>query len=203
LVVYYWFLQLTIQTNRIMKANSQIIKAALFLSIIGTFIAIVFIINKNEIIIDFYTSVLALIGSAIGFFIGFFIKKIANKTDRRKVFLSYNIHDTYFATKVKNDLKENHIIVFNENDIIKPGDVLNYELETYIKQSDVFIIIISKNTYKSKFLKGEIEIAKKNNKLIIPIITEGAEIPNFLNQYKVADFRINYAESIKELVSTI
>ena len=64
-------------------------------------------------------------------------------------------------------------------------------------------MIVSKATYKSKFLRNEIELAKKNKKAIIPILTEETEIPNFLSNYKCADFRQDYSSSIKDLIISI
>jgi hypothetical protein len=105
--------------------------------------------------------------------------------------------------KISSDLKENNIIVFNENEIIHPGDTLGKIIEDYIIASDKIIVIVSKTTYKSKFLKSEIELAKKNKKIIVPILKEEAEIPNFLSSYKFADFRLDYDSSIKDLISSI
>lgn len=186
-----------------MKKNNQILKIGLILSIIATIIAIMFIINKNDTVIDISTSILALVGSGIGLILSLLIKKVSDKNSKKKVFLSYNINDKEFALKIRNDLEDNSIIVYNENAIIKPGDTINKELEDYISHSDIMIVIVSKNTHKSKFLKMEIEIAKKNKKIIIPILKEEVDIPSFLNNYNAADFRIEYENSIKLLIDSL
>ena len=186
-----------------MKNNKQILKIILFLSLISIVGIIIYIINKKGTIIDFKTSFLALIGSGIGFGISLLLKQVSLKTDRRKIFLSYSLHDKDFALKLSSDLKENNIVVFNEDEIIKPGDTLNQVIKNYIIGSDKIIVILSKTTYKSKFLKSEVELAKKNKKIIIPLLKEDVEIPNFLSSYKIADFRHEYDKSIKDLISSL
>jgi hypothetical protein len=186
-----------------MKNKNLIVKLALSLSIIVTVGVIIYIINKNGTVIDFSTSLLALIGSGIGFGLSLLLKKASARSDKRKIFLTYNMNDKDFAMKISSDLKDNNIIVFNENEIIHPGDTLGKIIEDYIIASDKIIVIVSKTTYKSKFLKSEIELAKKNKKIIVPILKEEAEIPNFLSSYKFADFRQDYGNSIKDLISSI
>ena len=186
-----------------MKNKNIINKILLFLGIIVTVLIIIYIINKNGTVIDFSTSLLALIGSVIGFVLSLLLKKLNARSDKRKIFLSYNMNDKDFAMKISSDLKDNNIIVFNENEIIHPGDIIGKIIEDYIIDSDKIIVIVSKSTYKSKFLKSEIELAKKNKKIIVPILKEEAEIPNFLRSYKFADFRQDYDKSVKDLIGSI
>ena len=108
-----------------MKNNNQTLKIILFLSIIVTLGIIVYIMNKNGTIVEFSSSLLALLGSGIGLGLSFLLKKATIGTSKRKVFLSYNMNDRDFAMRISSDLKENEIIVFDENEILKPGDTLN------------------------------------------------------------------------------
>lgn len=186
-----------------MKNINLILKIALFLSLVVTVGIIIYIINKNGTVIDFSTSLLALIGSCIGFGLSLLLKKAFASSNKRKIFLSYNMNDKDFAMKISSDLRDHNIIVFNENEIIQPGDTIGKIIEEHIIASDKFIVIISKTTYKSKFLKSEIELAKKNKKIIVPILKEEADIPNFLSSFKFADFRQDYDNSIKELIGSI
>lgn len=188
-----------------MERNGWMLKALLIASIFITLVGIVFVINKNEKLINTMTSILALLGSIIGLVLSLILKNTVKgiQDKKLKVFISYNISDSDFASRIASDLKRNNIIVFDENEIVKPGDVIGKELENYISHSDKVIVVVSKSSYKSKFLKNEIEIARKSKTGVIPILKEDSEIPNFLSAYKPADFRIDYANSFDQLLASL
>jgi hypothetical protein len=165
--------------------------------------SIINIVNKEGKIVDFWSSVMAVLGSVIGIVLSVGIRKLYNKTNKNFIYITYNINDTEFANKLINNLKSDGYNIVKENDIITIGETLTKDKEDEIKKSKLFLVIVSSNMYKSKLLKDEILIAKKNNIAIIPVLKDDVEIPSFLNNYKLSDFRNNYEIAYKNLTQSI
>lgn len=166
-------------------------------------ITIINIVNKEGKIVDFWSSIMAILGSVIGIILSIGIRKIYNKTNKNFIYITYNISDTEFANKLITNLKSDGYFIVKENDIINIGETLTKDKEEEIQKSKLFLVIISSNTYKSKVLKDEVLIAKKNNIPIIPILKDDVEIPSFLNNYKLSDFRNSYELAYNQLIHNI
>jgi hypothetical protein len=165
--------------------------------------SIIIIVNKEGKIVDFWSSIMAILGSIIGILLSIGIRKIYNKTNKNFIYITYNINDTDFANKLITDLKNDGFSIVRESDIVSIGETLTKDKEEEIEKSKLFLVIVSSNMYKSKFLKDEILIAKKNNITIIPILKDDVEMPSFLNSYKLSDFRNNYKIAYKNLIQNI
>lgn len=92
------------------------------------------------------------------------------------IFISYSHVDTPFFDELKNHLsalRREKLIVINDDQSLRSGDVLNKEIRKMIIDSEVFLALISQNYFTSNycFIK-EYEFAMKNKKIIIPIILE-------------------------------
>jgi hypothetical protein len=180
-----------------------IIKIVLF-ALLGLTLAMIgYVIQRGAPVIDLSTSVLSLVGAGIGFLLSLLLKNLTSKKIKPRVFLSYNINDTDFARRLIKDLETNSITIYNENEIADPGEAIDDNITKHIRASDTLIVILSRNTMKTRFLKKEIEIAKESKKTIIPLLMDDIEIPSFLNNLKAADFRVNYKDSLHELLASI
>lgn len=162
---------------------------------------IIVILNKEKNIIDFESSFLGILGAVIGMLLGVFLSTSLLKSKKTRIFLSYNLNDKILADKIAEDLQNNGLSILRESQI-KPGENLRDVTEKYLNNCDLMYVILSNNTYKSKFLKEEILYAKKKKIPVIPIVTDESELPNFLSNYKIADFRTNYDEALKEIIPT-
>ncbi|WP_288983701.1 toll/interleukin-1 receptor domain-containing protein [uncultured Flavobacterium sp.] len=161
------------------------------------------IINNEDTIIDFKASILAIAGSALGVITSIFIKKFQNRLRKKPIYISYNINDKEFVNKLTEKLTEKGFSVLKETSIISPGDQMNNKIIETIKDAKVFLFVVSSNIYKSKFLKEEVLIAKHKGIKIIPIIKDDVELPSYLNNYKIADFRGDFEIAINNLTNTI
>lgn len=161
------------------------------------------VINNDDTIIDFKATVLAIVGSALGVLASIFIKKFQNKLRKKPIYISYNINDKEFVNKLSEKLIEKGFSVLKETSIISPGDQINSKIIETIKDAKVFLFVVSSNIYKSKFLKEEVLIAKHKGIKIIPIVKDDSELPSYLSNYKIADFRGDFENAINNLTSNI
>jgi hypothetical protein len=167
-------------------------------------IAIVIRVTNNEAtIIDFKATVLAIVGSTLGVLASIFIKKFQNKLRKKPIYISYNINDKEFVNKLSEKLTEKGFSVLKETSVVSPGDKINSKIIETIKDAKVFLFVVSSNIYKSKFLKEEVLIAKHKGIKIIPIVKDDVELPSYLTDYKVADFRGDFETAINNLTSNI
>lgn len=188
-----------IQINKMEKSK---IKEIGFLVLIMLIMAMVIrVINNEETVIDLKVTFLAIIGSALGVLASIFFKKIQNKYRKQYVYISYNINDSNFVNKLTEKLNEKGFSVLRENLVVSPGDEINGKIIGAIKDAKVFLFVVSSNVYKSKFLKEEVLIAKHKGIKIIPVLKDDSELPNYLSNYKLADFRGDFDNAINNLTS--
>lgn len=183
--------------------KDNIFKIIILITLCIILASIINIINKEVEIFNFWAGLTAVLGSIIGIFLSIGIRKLYNKTNKNFIYITYNINDTDFANRLIKNLEKDGFNIVKENDIISIGETLTKEKKDEIKKSKVFLAIVSSNMYKSKFLKDEILIAKQSNITIIPILKDDVEIPSFLNNYKLSDFRNNYEIAYKNLIQNI
>ena len=76
-----------------------------------------------------------------------------------KVFISHSSRDKNFVRKLKNDLQDNLIDTWLDEDEMFPGDDLMEKLIAGLDDSTHFIIILSPNSVGSEWVKLELENA--------------------------------------------
>jgi hypothetical protein len=108
---------------------------------------------------------------------------------RPKVFLSYSHEDRDTAEKIAKDLRLNGIDVWFDKWEILPGDSLIQKIfEEGLSGANAFIILISKNSVESKWVKQELDTAfiKRIEGItrIIPLIIGDVKIPIALSSLK-------------------
>jgi hypothetical protein len=108
------------------------------------------------------------------------------------VHLIYSFKDRVFVEKIRNVLTRNDLQVF-EIENLKIGASIIESIAQSIKNSQIFLFFISKNSEKSEFFSSEIalvlsEYERDQTKKIIPIILDNdVTIPPFLNQFMWLD----------------
>jgi hypothetical protein len=112
------------------------------------------------------------------------------ESPKLSVFVSYAGRDKELALLIAKIFTENNIDVWMDDFNIKVGDTIVSKIESGIKESDYFIVIISKNSIKSEWVKQEIELAyitnqDRNKPRIIPIVLENVpskDVPKLINE---------------------
>jgi hypothetical protein len=128
-------------------------------------------------------------------------------TPKKQIFISYAHQDSNFVDKLVSSLeKYSKMEITYDKKILTPGDSL-FDIFTAIEQCDFFLVVISKNSIQSKWVKQELSTAfirriQVGNITIIPLITDDAKIPPAISDTIYVDFRENFNEGLKELIET-
>jgi hypothetical protein len=109
-----------------------------------------------------------------------------------KVFISHSSQDKRFVRTLKNDLNENGIETFFDEDSLELGDSLKERLDIALDESSHFVIILSQNSVRSNWVKYELIGAtklfdSKTLKKIIPIKYRECEVPESIAGLLYAD----------------
>ncbi|MEI8225852.1 MAG: toll/interleukin-1 receptor domain-containing protein [Bacteroidota bacterium] len=109
-----------------------------------------------------------------------------------KVFISHSSTDKRFVRTLKDDLNENNIETWFDEDELDIGDSLADKLEIALDQSSHFLIILSPTSINSEWVNFEIQKAIKNKtnksiQKILPVKYKECDIPNELSLLLYAD----------------
>ena len=127
---------------------------------------------------------------------------------RPRVFVCHNSEDKLTAEKIAIEIiKAGHEAFFDKWDI-RPGDSLIEKISEGISDSSYLLVVLSRNSVKSNWVKRELEIALSRQIAdkaikVIPCLLEDCEIPVFLQPISYADFRGSFEHGIAELLPAI
>lgn len=116
------------------------------------------------------------------------------KTHRGRVFLSHSHADNEFCEKLAADLRHKSIFVWIDEAEMQIGDSLIRKISKAIDQMDYVVVVLSKSSVKSRWVKKEVDIAmtqeiRGKQVKVLPILLEDCLIPSFLKDKVYADFR--------------
>lgn len=110
-----------------------------------------------------------------------------------RVFLSHAAADREFARRLREDLSAANIQVWDDEEILDPGDSIQAELAAAINSADAVLILISQAASRSPWMTRELAHALttkvENPQLrIVPVLIEkGAELPFVLRDLVYVD----------------
>jgi hypothetical protein len=145
---------------------------------------------------------ISLISLFIGLFTYLFSKRL--KARRKRIFMIYAHKDKEKAKLIQSEFRKyTGIQIQSDDEVINIGDNIRDEIKKQIEYSDNVIIILSKNTNESDWIKKEIEIAKERNIKIIPIIIDDSKPPKELDDLKYANIDEVNKETIFPIYKSI
>lgn len=104
--------------------------------------------------------------------------------DQVRLFLSGTIEDRDSLTRIAEFLRENGYSPWLAEEQIKPGEVMTQKISAAIESADCMIIIFSKNSIQSEWVRHETESAMvrelEGKKFIIPIVIGDVRSPMYL-----------------------
>ena len=111
---------------------------------------------------------------------------------RTDVFISYSSADRDVARRLANDLKSAGVGVWYDEFHLKAGDPILHTIRDGIEQSDVLLVLVSKNSIASKWVDRELRDAferfgERGTPVIIPVRVDNAPVPGFLQSIKQVD----------------
>ena len=112
------------------------------------------------------------------------------------------------AERIANTLKQKGYVVWFDEWKIKVGDSIIDKINKGIVESDFLLVLLSKNSIKSKWVKEELNAAKmkeiaKRKVFILPVLLEDCEIPSLISDKRYADFRTSFSKGITEIMKTL
>ncbi|TKB23482.1 toll/interleukin-1 receptor domain-containing protein [Desulfopila sp. IMCC35006] len=101
------------------------------------------------------------------------------------IFVSYSTLDLPHVELLEKQLKNTFINVFVAEHSVKPSEDLSKKIENAIRQSDLFVLLWSKNAKESEWVSQEIGKATAFNKTILPLVLDkGLKLPAFISELK-------------------
>jgi hypothetical protein len=126
-----------------------------------------------------------------------------------KIFISYSHKDNVFSEKLYTDLEKiGHKIWYDKKNLLL-NDSIMYKVVDGIKQTDYYLVIISKNSINSVWVQNELDLAftlfmEKKICGVIPVIIDDANPPAFLYTRLFVNFsKVTYEDGLSEIIRTL
>lgn len=124
-----------------------------------------------------------------------------------RVFLSYCSKDRYFVADLARRLADEGIDVWYDQWEIRVGDSIVDKINQGIASSDYLIIVLSKNSVTSRWVREELAAATvrtiQKDAFLLPVLLEDCDIPELLRHRRYANFEDDSEGAFKELISVI
>lgn len=115
------------------------------------------------------------------------------------VFISYSRKDQDIAKRLHTDLNAAGLRPWID-DVIQLGESWEKSISDAINASDAILVIASKNTFESEWVRTEVEKANKSQKPIIPfVVSEEFQLPNILRPYDYIFAYPDYENAIQKV----
>lgn len=127
---------------------------------------------------------------------------------RRVAFISHSSEDKEFARRLVQDLKKDDapMELWIDEAAIDPGQSLTSSISEGISKADYLLLIHSRNTAESAWVKREVEIAASmqingEGIVVIAAVLDDAPLPIILRDRLWIDFRTSYADGYSKILS--
>jgi len=119
------------------------------------------------------------------------------------IFISYKGIDAHVVDLIAPLLVEKgHTVRFDQDLYIGAG--WQTQLMEFLLSSDIVLLLWSKNTSGSQFICAEVGAARASDRIgLLPVMIEGAEIPNFLRDLICAQLYTLETEALEKLVDDL
>lgn len=125
-----------------------------------------------------------------------------------KVFISHSHQDKKYTELISHTLEKAGHEVWVDSLKIRPGDNFITKINDAIKESDAFVVIVSKNSISSENVSKEIsaialgEISKKRTR-IIPVLIDQSTVPQYLAQYLYVDLSKDFDSGLNRIIQAL
>lgn len=107
---------------------------------------------------------------------------------QRKTFLSYSRTNKEFAIKLARELKAEGFDIWLDQLDIPAGSRWDREVEMALRESEIFMIILTPSSVDSENVLDEIGYAIDNKKRFLPVLLEKCDVPLRLRRFQYVDF---------------
>lgn len=125
-----------------------------------------------------------------------------------RVFLCHASKDKSFVRRLKTDLSRQGVDAWLDEEEITVGDSLREKIENALQKCSFAIVVLSKVSLQSAWVQREMNALfsleiERNNKVILPVLKEKADLPLFLQDKKYADFSKSYSDGFDDLIKAL
>ena len=132
----------------------------------------------------------------------------ARDKHERVAFISHSTKDKPFVRKLAADLVSAGVRVWLDEQQILVGDSIPDKIAQGLAESDFFLIVVSKNSVESPWVKKELNNAlvqeiERRKVTVFPIKLDEAKMPDSIGDKLYANFVGPYDEGLKKLLESI
>src|SRR6266404_1305167 len=124
-----------------------------------------------------------------------------------EIFISHASQDKRFVRRLTKQLEEKDYSTWVDEHKLTPGHPLATKLSEAIGKAQVVIVVISKHSKQSNWLKYELNLATermvKNHCRVIPIVLGEGEVPPEIKGIVYADFRTTFKQGWDNLLRAL
>ncbi|PJF40224.1 MAG: TIR domain-containing protein, partial [Chloroflexi bacterium] len=119
------------------------------------------------------------------------------------IYISYSRADTEVAERFRAALQERDYRVWMDAYDLTEGDTWADQIERAIRDADVFVVLLSRNSVISRTIGNEILLALKRQLPIMPVILEPVSLPASLANRQFIDATGDFETAIEKLTQGI
>ncbi len=139
------------------------------------------------------------LGSISGAIIPLYILRFVAKTKAPSVFISHHYSNNDIAKKIANELRKVSSHVWLDEYEITIGDNIKNKIESGLKDSDYFLIILSEDGNKSNWSEVELSNALKLGKIILPVKIDNSDPPEAIKDIAYVDISNSFEVGINRI----
>src|SRR5215813_14105107 len=107
-------------------------------------------------------------------------------------FFSYSRQDSDFALRLANDLRASGAAVWLDQLDIGPGQWWDRAVQDALENCPCLLVILSPSSVDSNNVLDEVNYARVEQKILIPVLYRDCKIPFWLRRVQYIDFREAY-----------
>jgi hypothetical protein len=115
------------------------------------------------------------------------------------IFLSYCRREAPFADSLLDALEDDQFKVWMDYHSLVPGRPWDEQINKGIAEAEIMLVVTSKESLQSKYVKAEWLKALELKKRIILVLFETVDLPPELEVYEWVDFRSSFKKGLKAL----
>lgn len=124
------------------------------------------------------------------------------------VFISYSHEDSDFVDKLAINLVQRNVYIWFDKWELSVGDSLLDKIQAAITEASALIIVLSKSSVKSNWVKKELNAAlmrelDEKRVVVLPLLLEDCEMPIFLREKMYADFRKDFDAGLHKVSESV
>jgi hypothetical protein len=117
-----------------------------------------------------------------------------------QIFISYSHKDAESAVRLAKNLESEGYEVWLDRTDIQTGAHWDDEIVKGLNASEIFVVLLSKQSAESQNVKDEIGYAIDHDKHILPVLLEECEVPFRLRRVQYVDFtQLKFEEGIQKV----